>query len=247
MSWRRVVALLEGDIAEMPLLRVAAQGREMLELAVDVCWMGGAPRPGRSLLAELAGAAGIHELPERDLADLLGNDRVRTVIISQAAWRRHAGRLWGRTTSSAIYVSRTGAWRPPRRVVCGADSSETADALVDRVRQSLDIRPREIAVVHAVPRPPLWAQTLCGLNGFGWAPTMVPEEVRFRCRTPSSLVVDWESPEAALRKACTSWKPDLVVLGWHRHSFPLPDRWQHRTAWRLSTELPHDVLLVPLR
>jgi hypothetical protein len=36
------------------------------------------------------------------------------------------------------------------------------------------------------------------------------------------------------------------VLGWHRHQLPLPSRWLHPTAWRLSTRLPHDVLLVPL-
>ena len=40
--------------------------------------------------------------------------------------------------------------------------------------------------------------------------------------------------------------PDLVVLGWHRHVLPLPGRWLHPTAWRLSRELSSHVLLVPL-
>lgn len=244
-SCRRLIALLEGDIAEMPLLSVAAQGSEMLETAAHLCWMGPTARPGRPLLAELAGAAGIHRIDEDDFDDLLGRDRVRALLISQSAWRRHAGRVWGRSMSTSIYVSRSGGWKPPRRIVCGAESVPTAEALVDRVRESLDIKAGEIAVVHAVPRPPLWAQTLCGLNGFAWTPPP-PEQVRFRCRASSSVMVDWESPENAVRKACGAFRPDLVVLGWHRHSIPLPDRWLHRTAWRLSTELPHDVLLVPL-
>lgn len=239
--------MLEGDIGELPLLGVAARGREMLETVVDLCWIGDAPRAGRPLLGQLADAAGIRQLTESEFDDLLAREQVRAVVISQQAWRRHAGKVWGRTMSSAIYVCRTGMWGPPQRVVCGADTTTTADALLDRVKAAMDLRPREIAVVHAVPRPPLWAQTLCGLHGFGWAPLGITEEFRFRCRTPSSVVLDWDSPETALRKACNSWKPDLVVLGWHRHAFPLPDRWLHRTAWRLSTELPHDVLLVPLR
>jgi hypothetical protein len=60
------------------------------------------------------------------------------------------------------------------------------------------------------------------------------------------VIVDWARPEAAILGACDALRPDLVVLGWHRHRLPLPGPWLHPTAWRLSTRVPSDVLLVPL-
>ena len=59
------------------------------------------------------------------------------------------------------------------------------------------------------------------------------------------LVIRAPAAEAAAA-ACSAARTNLLVLGWHQHALPLPERWLHPTAWRLSTSVPGDVLLVPL-
>jgi hypothetical protein len=54
------------------------------------------------------------------------------------------------------------------------------------------------------------------------------------------------APAAAAAVACVEVQPDLLVAGWHQHRLPLPGRWLHPTAWRLSTSFQSDLLLVPL-
>jgi hypothetical protein len=126
-------------------------------------------------------------------------------------------------------------------VLCGADTPATASALQAQVPGE----DMQVAVVHGAPPPPSWAESLCGLYGFVFPP---PEETGARGRTEwgSAQVMDWTKPADAVVAGTEALAPDLVVLGWHRHRVPLPGRWLHPTAWRLSRELSSHVLLVPL-
>jgi hypothetical protein len=241
---RSVVVLLEGDVSELPLLTSAAALREMIEAPVETCWVEGPHQAARGLLAELAGDTRLRQVEPRELVDRLRSDQVRSILMSQSAWARHAGHLWNRLGSCSIYVHRHGVGRP-RRLVCCADTPQTASGLLARIAVGPWIRAEDVAVVHAQPPPPGWVQSLCMLNG---VPLPPPEQPRFALTGSgqANVLIDASDPEAAVRSACLALEPDLVVLGWHRHQIPLPCRWQHPTAWRLSTRLPHDVLLVPL-
>lgn len=237
----RVVVLLEGALSELPLLSTASVAREMLELPAAACWIGRRDSAGRALLAEMVRPARFDELDIDELGVQLSRDRVRMVILSQEAWRRHAGRLWRRLRSSSVYVCRRGVTRL-HRLLCCADTPQTADALLRRISEVLPLQALEVTVLHAEPPPPMWAQALSGIQGMTWP---IPLEPAFGPIGPAvpSIVVGGTMVEAAVRRACAMLEPDVVVLGWHRHQVPLPDRWLHPTAWRLSTRLSQDVVL----
>lgn len=236
-----IVVALEGDVAELTVLEAAAAGRELLDVPVSVVWVaGGRRRPAGPLLAEIAAEAGFASLPRDEVAALLDRDRVRLVVIGRHVWVRWSERLWRRLRSSPLLITGEGSL-PPRRVLCGADTPETASALLARVPGE-DL---QVAVVHGDPPPPSWAESLCGLYGFALPP---PQESHARGRTEwgSAQIMGWTKPADAVVAGTAALAPDLVVLGWHRHRLPLPGRWLHPTAWRLSRELSSHVLLVPL-
>jgi hypothetical protein len=238
----QIVVLLEGDASELPLLSCAATARQLLEAPAHFTWMGGSDRAARHLLGEIARQSRFREISLAEVGGLLASNRVELVMLAQRAWRRYASRLWRRIGSSSLFVCRLGVPRP-RRLVCCADTAETARCLLATVASVLSVSERDVTVVHADPPPPLWAQTICAMSGVNTLPG--PAELRPRARW-ATIVVDWTAPETAVQETCKRLRPDLVVLGWHRHALPVPDRWLHPTAWRLSTQLPHDVLLVPL-
>lgn len=241
---RSVVVLLEGDVSELPLLSAATTIRELTEAPLEMAWVDGPHAAARTLLTELARDHSVRRLEEAELHERLHEGVVRGVMMSQAAWARHAGHLWGELERAHVYVRRQGV-DLPRRLLCCADSEATAAGLLARIASGPWMDSQDVSVVHALAQPPMWAQVACQLHG---VPLPPPQEPRFELaggRCPR-VVIEGAGPEAAVRSACLALEPDLVVLGWHRHQLPLPSRWLHPTAWRLSTRLPHDVLLVPL-
>lgn len=244
-SWTdEILVLLEGDLSELGVLRIASQGREALERPALVSWLEGGSGAGRPLLSAFAGDAGFGELDAGSVPTLLHSDRCRAVVLSQRVWRSRAHRLWRHLQSSAVYIcSRS---RPsPRRFLCCADTPEAASRMRGHVSAiSFADKPR-VTVLQAVPPPAGWALAMGDLYGIAAPPPPRQDTVR-REDWGETIVMDWTRPDVAVRAACSAVRPDVVVVGWHRHHLPLPDRLLHPTAWRLSTELPYDMLLLPL-
>ncbi|HEX4212728.1 MAG TPA: universal stress protein [Candidatus Dormibacteraeota bacterium] len=244
-SWsREILVLLEGDLSELGVLRVAGQRGDAMERPPLVSWLDGRSGAGRPLLSAFAGDAGFRELDPESVPGLLQSDGCRAVILSQRAWRSRAHHLWRHLQSSTVYICNRS--RPsPRRFLCCADTPEAAARMRGRVSTiAVDAKPR-VTVLQAVPPPAGWALAMGDLYGIAAPPPPRRDMVR-REDWGETIVMDWTPPDVAVRAACSAVRPDLVVVGWHRHHLPLPDRILHPTAWRLSTELPYDTLLLPL-
>jgi hypothetical protein len=242
---RRAVALLRGAVDELPLLRAALLAGTLRGTSVQVCWTPGSlASPARPLVRELMLDAGLDELSADALRDLLDGGHVTTVMLAPTLWRRLAGALWRRLDRSSVYICRR-ASLPPDSVVCCADSDATAAGLLDRLVDGLPEPPGAFTLLRALPPPSPW---MLGMMAVAGCPPPVEEPwpggfgdlVGIR-----ELVVRAPAAEAAA-EACGSTRTNLLVLGWHQHALPLPGRWLHPTAWRLSTSAPGDVLLVPL-
>ena len=103
-------------------------------------------------------------------------------------------------------------------------------------------------LLRALPPPPWWIPGTLAVVGCA----LPPEDGLPPCfaSTPGipELIIRAPAAEAAAA-AYRRVRPDLVVVGWHHHRLPLPERWLHPTAWRLSTSFPSDrstvVTLVP--
>jgi hypothetical protein len=246
-SWsREILVLLEGDLSELGVLRVASRRGGATERPALISWMEGGHRAGRPLLASFADDAGFRELDPGRVQGLLDSDDCRAVILSQRAWRTRAHRLWRHLGSSAVYIcSRSRPAPNPRRFLCCADTPEAARRMRGRVSAiALGEKPR-VTVLQAVPPPAGWALAMGDLYGITAPPPPRQDMVR-REDWGETIVMDWTRPDVAVRAACSAVRPDVVVVGWHRHHLPLPDRLLHPVAWRLSTELPYDTLLLPL-
>jgi hypothetical protein len=238
------IALLGGNMDEPPLLRAACLARSRLDATVELCWVDGRRSPAHSLMRELAHDCDIGELSLDRFADLLGAGEVATVMLAPMLWRRVAGALWERLGRASAYICRR-ATLPPASALCCADSVENAKGLLGRLAAVLPEGSTRFTVLRAVPPPPWWAAGFLTMYGCLWPDMLDPQ-------TPSATadgirIMTVAGPtEAAAAAAYSTLSPELVVLGWHRHALPLPERWSHPTAWRLSRALPCDVLLVPL-
>ena len=129
-------------------------------------------------------------------------------------------------------------------MLCCADSERTAVGLLDRLRVAMPDR-TSFTLLRALPPPPPWVPGLLAAVGCA----LPPEDDQPDCfpTTPGIPEVIVRAPAAeAAAAACSELRPDLIVVGWHHHVLPLPGRWLHPTAWRLSRSSPSDVLLVPL-
>jgi hypothetical protein len=211
---------------------------------VRLVWLDGASGAGRPLLSAFAGQAGFRELADENVAEVLQRDRAGAVILSQQAWRHHANRLWRHLHSCPVYICSRGRPRP-RRFLCCADTPEAADCMRGHVTALAMSQKTRMTVLRAVPPPSGWALAMGDLYGIAAPPPPRQGTVR-REVWGETIVMDWTRPDVAVRAACSAVKPDVVVVGWHRHLLPLPDRLLHPTAWRLSTSLPYDTLLLPL-
>lgn len=244
-SWsREVLVLLEGDLSELGVLRIASQRADTQDRPALVSWLDGAGGAGRPLLSSFAADAGFREVDPSSVPALLHSDDCRAVVLSQRAWRSRAHRFWRHLQSSAVYVCSSNRPRP-LRFLCCADTPEVARRMRSRVSAIAPGQKPRVTVLQAVPPPAGWALAMGDLYGIAAPPPPRQDMVR-REDWGETIVMDWTRPDVAVRAACSAVRPDVVVVGWHRHHLPLPDRLLHPTAWRLSTELPYDTLLLPL-
>lgn len=242
---RRTVALLGGSMEELPLLRAARLASERNGASVEVCWTPASQASAaRPLLIELARNAALEDLSCEAFTQLLDRGRLDALMLSPGLWRRHAGALWPRLHRASVYVCRQ-AVLPPTGVLCCADSYETAVGLMDRLT-AVSLEPStRVTLLRALPPPSPWVLGMMALSGY-WVPPCTEEPLEpAEVAGVRELVIRAGATEAA-SAVFSARETSLLVLGWHQHSLPLPERWLHPIAWRLSTSFPSDVLLVPL-
>ena len=226
------------------MLRAARRAAWMLGQPVGFAWLGRehAPRP---LVRELARCTGLYELQAQNVQDQLEADTIRCVMLSPTMWRTMAAYLWRRLGTASAYVCRRAAL-PPARVLCCAESEETAAVLLERVTSVLPRGRAAITLLRALPPAPSWAVGMLAMFGCQAAAEPEASGPGASPRSVPALTLN-QQPASAVASTFGSIDPDLLVLGWHRHSLPLPEPILHRTAWRLSNSCPGDVLLVPVR
>ncbi|MBJ7599219.1 MAG: hypothetical protein DLM67_16755 [Candidatus Nephthysia bennettiae] len=237
---RRVTLLLEGDVSELMLLRVGERARSEPGLEFDACLLADDPRPGLELVTAFAGGLDLRRLGWPALQEELRKPR-QAVFVAPPFWRRHGRALWPALGTTAVYVCRRGRDRVERLLV-GADCLPTGVELLGWLDHVPRLDGADRTVVQAIPPPPSWAMTMLAAGGVPYLPAAGEEPPADAGR----WLVRNQRPERALCEACLDFAPDLVVLGWHAHSLPLPAPFLHSLAWRLSLRLPTDVLLVPL-
>jgi hypothetical protein len=240
----RVAAVLTGNLGELHVARAAFSIASVLKTDLCISWVG-AVNVGRTLTREFFGAERFEELDLSQLRGLLVAGRIRTTVVPAVLWRRAARTLWPMLSRSSLLVCRRGTILPSSILVC-ADNDATKRALVSRVRSAVPSGAVRISVLRAIPPSPTWAVGLFALSGFLWmrGQDELPA-TRADDGEDDSMMTVYEPTVDAIKHACVQLTPELVVLGWHRHVLPLPVSWLHPTAWRLSNQLPSDVLLVP--
>jgi hypothetical protein len=239
------VALLGGTLDELPLLRAAWLVSSMHPASVELCWTPGSEASAaRPLMLELARDAGLDELSPDVLPGLLDRGALDSVMLSPTLWRRLAGTLWPRLHRTSAYICRQ-ASLPPTSVLCCADSYATAAGLLDRLADVLPDGTTRVTLLRAQPPPSPWVLGMMAVAGCGLPPEDDPTSDLPIVGGIPELVIRAPAVEAAAA-AFSAMETSLLVLGWHRHGLPLPERWLHPVAWRLSKSFPSDVLLVPL-
>jgi hypothetical protein len=134
---------------------------------------------------------------------------------------------------------------PHRKVLLAADSLGTQMALARRLEPMIGQPGMQIVVAFA--SLPSWACLLAAALGYPVFLDHPPEErfpwpLALRGATGVTLPT---TPLWAIRTLADDLRPDLVVLGLHRHRIREP--WlAHPTAWHLSRELETDVLICPV-
>src|SRR2546423_131711 len=107
---RLAVALLGGNVDELPLLRAAHLTRVLYGASVRSCWVvEGEASPVRPLIRELALDADVDELPADDFPALLDQGRVNTVMLAPTLWRRLGGGLFRRLRPASAYICLQGS------------------------------------------------------------------------------------------------------------------------------------------
>jgi hypothetical protein len=238
-----LVTLVRGDVRELAAIETAAL------LAVDVhaqvmgCVLPLPPRPGLELVRHLAGDCVGRWTAWADVAHREFED-VRGLVISGHTWREAARQVWPALERCPVYVQH----RPPaphRKVLLAVDSPGTQVALARRLEPMMERPGMQITVAFA--SVPSWACSLAA--GLGY-PVFVgrPAEERFPWPLPTRGATGVSLPTTplwAIRTLADDLRPDLVVLGLHRHRIREP--WlAHPTAWHLSRELRTDVLICPV-
>jgi hypothetical protein len=242
---RRAVALLGGNLDDLPLLRAARLASALHDASVQFCWTPGSEAsPARPLVTELARDAGLEELPRDAFSALLYMGRLDSVMLAPALWRRLAGSLWRRLHRTPAYICRN-ASLPPASVLCCADSDATAARLRDRLANVFPELTNRVTLLRAQPPPSPWILGMLAVVGCGLPAEDDRRQDFENVAGIPELVIRAPAARAAV-EALSTTETSLLVLGWHQHALPLPERWLHPVAWRLSTSSPSDVLLVPL-
>ncbi|HEY7201700.1 MAG TPA: universal stress protein [Candidatus Dormibacteraeota bacterium] len=238
-----LVTLVRGDVRELDAVEAAALLADETRMPVMGCVLPVRTGAGLELVRALAGAhvgrwEAWGDVARRAFAD------VRAMVISGHTWRTAARAVWPALLRCPLYVQRR---RPalPRHVLVAVDSPRTQAALAERLAPLTGRAGLRITLAYAAV--PAWASTLSAAMGY---PTFVesPERLRFPWPlTPADAtgVCLPTTPLWGIRALAADLRPDLVVLGVHRHRVREPSL-AHPTAWLLSRELSTDVLLCPV-
>ncbi len=239
-----LVTLVRGDVRELDTVEAAALLAGGMRVPVVGCVLPVRPRPGLDLLRGLAGDCIGRWEAWTDVAYRASGD-VRAMVISGDTWRSAARVVWPALERCPVYVQRRRP-APYRDVLIAVDSDRTQTALASRLEQLAGRGDPQITIAFA--SVPSWACSLSAALGY---PAFVGRPVQERFPWPLALrgatgVCLQTTPQWAIRLLAQDLRPDLVVLGLHRHRVREP--WlAHPTAWQLSRDLPTDVLLCPVR
>ena len=237
-----LVTLVRGDVRELATIETAAMLAAVVRAQVMGCVLPMRPRAGLDLVRALAGEHVGCWTAWSDVTRGAFED-VRGLVISGHTWRAAARHVWPALERCPVYVQHRRP-APHRSVLLAVDSPGTQVALVRRLETMMG-RP-EVRITVAFASVPSWACSLAAALGYPIFVQRPPEE-RFpwpltHGATGVSLPT---TPLWAIRSLADDLRPDLVVLGLHRHRIREP--WlAHPTAWHLSRELATDVLICPV-
>ncbi|HXM55871.1 MAG TPA: universal stress protein [Candidatus Dormibacteraeota bacterium] len=238
-----LVTLVRGDVSELDAVEAAALLADETHAPVVGCVLPVRPRPGLDLVRTLAGdCVGRWEAWGDVARRAFGG--VRAMVVSGHTWRSAARAIWPALGCCPLYVQR----RPPalpRHVLVAVDSARTLSALAERLQPLTARRRPRITLAYATV--PTWASTLSAAMGYpaaleGASPLRFPWPLLPGDATGVCVPT---TPLWAIRTLADDLRPDLVVMGLHRHRVREPSL-AHPTAWLLSRELPMDVLLCPV-
>lgn len=238
-----LVTLVRGDVRELDAVEAAALLADEAGAPVLGCVLPVRPRAGLDLLRVLTGDCVSRWESWADMAGD-GLSGVRAMVISADTWRVAARAVWPALLRCPLYVQRRRP-APARSVLICVDSQRTQTALVRRL-EPIAGRPG-MRVTVAFASVPAWASSLSAALGYPVAVER-PRQERFpwplAMRGATGVCME-TTPTWAIRALAADLRPDLVVLGLHRHRVREP--WlAHPVAWQLSRELPTDVLLCPV-
>jgi hypothetical protein len=148
----------------------------------------------------------------------------------RGGWRRLGGALWRRLRRTSAYICRQ-ASLPPASVLCCADSEATAAGLLDRLAAVLPNGATRLTLLRALPPPPAWVLGMLAVAGCPLPDEDYGAAGLLNVAGIPELVIRAPAAEAAA-EAGSAAHTNLLVLGWHQHALPLPERWLHPTAWR---------------
>jgi hypothetical protein len=238
-----LVTLVRGDVRELAAIETAALLADTVRAQVLGCVLPVRPRAGLELVRDLAGDCVGRWTAWDDVAGGAFED-VRGLVISGHTWREAARHVWPALERCPVYVQHR---RPAlhRSVLVAVDSPSTQAALARRLEPMMERPGLRITVAFA--SVPSWASSMAAALGYPVFVQRPPEErfpwpLALRGATGVSLPT---TPLWAITTLADHLRPDLVVLGLHRHWIREP--WlAHPTAWHLSRELRTDVLICPV-
>ena len=238
-----LVTLVRGDVRELDTIGTAALLAGEVTAPVMGCVLpvrqGAALELLRTLAADCVGRWAAW-------ADVTASsfEEVRGLVISGHTWRAAARHVWPALERCPVYVQHRRP-APHHSVLVAVDSPRTQVALARRLEPLMERPGMRITVAFA--SVPSWACSLAAALG---DPVFVqrPPEERFPWPLTLRGAVGVSLPTTplwAIRTLADDLRPDLVVLGLHRHRIREP--WlAHPTAWHLSRELRTDVLICPV-
>jgi len=238
-----LVTLVRGDVRELDTIGTAALLAGEVTAPVMGCVLpvrqGAALELLRTLAADCVGRwAAWADVTASSFED------VRGLVISGHTWRAAARHVWPALERCPVYVQHRRP-APHHSVLVAVDSPRTQVALARRLEPLMERPGMRITVAFA--SVPSWACSLAAALGY---PVFVqrPPEERFPWPLTLRGAVGVSLPTTplwAIRTLADDLRPDLVVLGLHRHRIREP--WlAHPTAWHLSRELRTDVLICPV-
>jgi len=238
-----LVTLVRGDVRELAAIETAALLAVQVRAQVLGCVLPVRPGAGLELVRDLAGDCVGRWTAWSDVASGAFAD-VRGLVISGHTWRSAARQVWPALERCPVYVQHRRP-APHRSVLMAVDSQGTQVALARRLEPMMERPGMRITVAFA--SMPSWACSLAAALGypvFVQHPAEDPFPWPLAMRDARGVSVP-TTPLWAIRALADDLRPDLVVLGLHRHRIREP--WlAHPTAWHLSRELRTDVLLCPV-